>query len=423
MESSSLSLDERIIQSLYDGYKNDVLFFQMGWKDSDGNEYGSSPVWAIAEDAHHATSLYNSMKATGTVMGLQSSVATAVFAEQTTPRVSLGPAEPIGSSATADATSSSTTSAPSNNVSSNPGHRSKSPLSTGAVVGIAIGGLAFLILVSAFSGWLCLRHRRRTRDAYEARDHDAQAMQDMLAGEAAARAKTQEPDTPCSEDARSLGGAPGMVGPGGGGSGASVSVVAAGGTALRGADGSVSSSRRGSAAYSSLRGPVAGVSPTRSSLPGSPLHERSSSAGPPSRRSSVQQQERNLGLHGDQPDQLQEPLFAGGRTVSHNNSTSNLSNVMNVDDDDDFDPPSAVSQDSVEGYASPPDSRTGTPHLGPTRLGRRSETPGGVSISDQYAFLVEDSMTEDEIRRLEEEERALDEAIEQHRTDSRTAAR
>lgn len=62
-------------------------------------------------------------------------------------------------------------------------------------------------------------------------------------------------------------------------------------------------------------------------------------------------------------------------------------------------------------------SRAGTPHLGPTRLAR-SDTPGGVSISD---YLQEDGMTEDEIKRLEEEERALDEAIEQARADSRAA--
>lgn len=64
-------------------------------------------------------------------------------------------------------------------------------------------------------------------------------------------------------------------------------------------------------------------------------------------------------------------------------------------------------------------SRAGTPHMGPTRL-VRSDTPGGVSISD---YLQEDGMTEDEIKRLEEEERALDEAIEQARADSRARAR
>lgn len=62
-------------------------------------------------------------------------------------------------------------------------------------------------------------------------------------------------------------------------------------------------------------------------------------------------------------------------------------------------------------------SRAGTPHMGPARL-VRSDTPGGVSISD---YLQEDGMTEEEIKRLEEEERALDEAIEQARADSRAA--
>lgn len=49
----------------------------------------------------------------------------------------------------------------------------------------------------------------------------------------------------------------------------------------------------------------------------------------------------------------------------------------------------------------------------------RADTPGGKSISD---YLHEDGMTVDEIRRLEEEERIIDEAIEQAgRTNSRTA--
>lgn len=47
----------------------------------------------------------------------------------------------------------------------------------------------------------------------------------------------------------------------------------------------------------------------------------------------------------------------------------------------------------------------------------RSNTPSG--IAQQYAHLVEEGMTEDEIRRLEAEERALDEAIEQAGTGGR----
>lgn len=43
----------------------------------------------------------------------------------------------------------------------------------------------------------------------------------------------------------------------------------------------------------------------------------------------------------------------------------------------------------------------------------RSNTPSG--IAQQYAHLVEEGMTEDEIRRLEEEERALDAAIAERR--------
>ncbi|TDZ30520.1 hypothetical protein C8035_v002802 [Colletotrichum spinosum] len=46
-----------------------------------------------------------------------------------------------------------------------------------------------------------------------------------------------------------------------------------------------------------------------------------------------------------------------------------------------------------------------------THTGPRSSTP---NINSNVSHLIEDGMTEDEIRRLEEEERALDAAIEQH---------
>ncbi|KAM0330015.1 hypothetical protein ACHAQA_004184 [Verticillium albo-atrum] len=48
----------------------------------------------------------------------------------------------------------------------------------------------------------------------------------------------------------------------------------------------------------------------------------------------------------------------------------------------------------------------------PTRSGARSATPQGVNSN--VSHLIEDGMTEDEIRRLEDEERQLDAAIERH---------
>lgn len=57
-----------------------------------------------------------------------------------------------------------------------------------------------------------------------------------------------------------------------------------------------------------------------------------------------------------------------------------------------------------------------SPEMRPAGFARaRSTTPSG--ISGRYAHLVEDGMTDEEIRRLEEEERALDEAIEQSNTE------
>lgn len=78
--------------------------------------------------------------------------------------------------------------------------------------------------------------------------------------------------------------------------------------------------------------------------------------------------------------------------------------------------PAALQQQQEEQQPVSPDSARGvcpgsTPRARGDALGRRSTTPSG--ISGRYAHLVEEGMTDDEIRRLEEEERALDEAIEE----------
>ncbi|KAG7118971.1 hypothetical protein HYQ45_015389 [Verticillium longisporum] len=62
--------------------------------------------------------------------------------------------------------------------------------------------------------------------------------------------------------------------------------------------------------------------------------------------------------------------------------------------------------------ASTPHSDSQQPQHESTRPGARSATPQGVNSN--VSHLIEDGMTEDEIRRLEDEERQLDAAIEQH---------
>ncbi|PSR97496.1 hypothetical protein BD289DRAFT_90114 [Coniella lustricola] len=349
-----------------------------------------------------------------------SSVTTAAVAIQTMPSilgfdVSDSPSLPSSSSAsstdspTAQSTGAVTT-AESNN--------SKSGLSTGAIIGIAVGSAVFLIL-TALAAVFCRRHRRQQSNAKASRS-DVQVMQDMLA-EKTARS-TVDVDTSYSEDARShrpLYRGLGMSGVNH--SSASMSLAGEGpvGRTTR----SVSSIRRDSAAYTSLRNPPpigtavsiengAGESPTTAT------HPESSTSGSPIGCSSTHQDRKfNPFPEAASSEHQEQHHYARGRTVSQKNSMSNLSNVLQVDHD--LEPPSAVSGDILFEGHSIPGSAAGTPQLGPARFNVRSETPGGVSISEQYAHLVEDGMTEDEIRRLEEEERALDEAIEQHRAESR----
>ncbi|KAF3762490.1 hypothetical protein M406DRAFT_107916 [Cryphonectria parasitica EP155] len=434
-DTSSLTLNGTLIEKLVSDY-DVALFFQVGWKDSSGaDDYGFSPYWAIAENQDEANSLFNNWMSASTSLVITS--ATAALPQQTTafiPVSTSGAPTPTVSgegtsspSATAVMSSSPTSTLPPNadndssSNSSDGGHHYGS-LSIGAIVGIAIGGAVFLILIFAIAAWLCLRARRRQRDGVMVvRRGEAQ---DMLAEkDTHSTTMMMEPDTPYSEDARShrlldRGGA-GMSRLNGSSASMSITGEAAGARAA-GRGRSLSSTRRGSAAYSSLRGPVPPIGTTASmggSAAGgdSPTHTHpgssSSPVGSPIGRSSTQQERAAASF---------------GRTMSHKNSASNLSNVINADHNArDLEPPSAISADSVHenlgGGGSAPGSRTGTPQFGPTRFGGRSDTPGGVSISDQYAHLVEDGMTEDEIRRLEEEERALDEAIEQHRTESRAA--
>ncbi|CAN8098909.1 unnamed protein product [Discula destructiva] len=377
-QTGSLTLDYNTFQNISNVMENhlqaddQVLFFQLGWQEGSVVEYSFSPVWAIAKDDTAATSIYQSMKAKGTDVALSVSQA-AKSAPMTMPLVPVTALSATSTStpSTSSAEGASTTASAGASSSQAEASHAKmyGPLSTGALIGVIVGGVAALVLILTLA-ILCVRRRRRNSRKHG--DH-ARDTQDLMA-EKEARAAGTAPDTPHSEESsqrlnRGLGLSglddDGVMGaPRGGGGG--------------------EASRRGSAVYSSLRNVTTvgtgaggtsalGVSPTNT-------HPTSSSSSSVSSSSSIS-------LHDPYADRVHNP--AGNPVSPVHDAEAEHSPLT---------PPGVLDDEA----------RTATPALGPPRLAR-SDTPGGMSFSD---YLHEDGMTEEEIRRLEEEERALDEAIE-----------
>lgn len=436
----SLTLDQSILTVLDTEDLGKILFFQIGWKDSTGSDrYGTSPPWAIAEDVGAANELYNSMLASSITLAAVST-ATAMYAAGTSPPVDV-PVPVTTSAATGTSTPTTTTSSA---AALKSGHHLA--LSVGAIVGIVIGGLAVLVLASLLIGCACIRRRRRGNTPVEGESsREVQTMQDLMADKERRAGFTENTtDTPCSEGDSQIGLqrplARGLGMSGLNGSGIDMSTGAGTGSIHSGSH--FSDTRRGSAAYSSLRGITAvgtavttasgagagaGDSPTHTH-PSSTisLHERSSMMDSPAHRVSSQQ-DRAFSPYRDQPTTT---TTTGGADPDPDpdpdsdptTASDTVSNPNKPGDEHPAAAPSLPPPASIHDHAASNSggggSRAGTPQLGPARY-VRSATPGGVSISEQYAHLVEEGMSDDEIRRLEEEERVLDEAIEQARTDSR----
>lgn len=194
---------------------------------------------------------------------------------------------------------------------------------------------------------------------------------------------------------------------------------------------------RDSALYSSLGGaansahgtPVIGpgafasgnsMPPAQTHTPTMSAHDRSSAMGSPVPRASSQL-DRSLSPYRDgagQHDYGQHHHVVDGADLvqqEHSNdstarSPSSLYSSNPLDELQPISPESAREQGGAAGGSGGGASSQPAGHGRPT-------TPSG--ISGQYAHLVEEGMTEDEIRRLEEEERVLDEAIEQAGTAGR----
>lgn len=380
------------------------------------------------------------MAAAGTPMIVGTS-ANAVFPPATTANVDPS-ATSSGTSASGSLSTPTTTATPPSSGSSakdSSAHR----LSTGEIVGIAIGSSAALVLVVLALACVCLRRRRRRvqaghsrgidaadRQPHHLRDRDVHIMQDLMMADKERRAglagDDQPLDTPYSEEPEELARSGGPVA-------RELSGLRSGESSeldLRLDDPADEwrQRRRGSGAYSSLRGGTPVVGSVASGSPTSAAHAKPSD--------SAEQHERASKMTGSpvprtsslaasvQPSPQQDRAFKPYR----DRGTGAELGGEEVDRDAERSTTASVDEDGNELHrgAHGRASGTTTPQLdGPSTSTSflRAETPV-TAISERYAHLVEEGMTEEELRRLEEEERALDEAIEERaRSDSRATER
>ncbi|KAI7776677.1 hypothetical protein LA080_004708 [Diaporthe eres] len=305
----------------------------------------------------------------------------------------------------------------------NSGSKSRG-LTTGAIVGIVVGCVGGVIFVSVVAGCLCFRRRRIAGDERGG----SRGVQDIVA-EKEARASIldkDQPDTPYSEQnsQRPLHRGLGLAGR----SQRSRSVRTESLHTVTGGN------DRNSAMYSSLGGaassahgtPVIGSgafagghsSPrAQTHTPPMSIHDRSSAMGSPVPRASSQL-DRSLSPYRDNAGQLDyvqhhHHVVDGADLVQQQHSNDSTARSPSslysnpLDELQPISPESAHENNGAAGAGGP--GGVGGASSQPPGHGR-SNTPSG--IAQQYAHLVEEGMTTDEIRRLEEEERALDEAIE-----------
>ncbi|KAJ0121268.1 hypothetical protein J7T55_008431 [Diaporthe amygdali] len=427
-EHGTINLGPEMAQKLQ-GHLGEMLYFRLDWQPSDGRGKQSSwsQTWAVASDDTEA----------GVVFSSYSSLMTAGGSVYHSP----GPAStttPVATSATsASAASGLATSA----AASQKTGRKQNGLTTGAIVGIVVGCVGGLILVSVVAGCFCFRRRRNI----DADGGGSRGVQDIIAEKEAHASilDRDQPDTPYSEQNSQNPLNRGVGMPGRNESGIDLSI----GQAISGEGcGSIRSESvytgngghdRNSAVYSSLGGaansvhgtPVIGSAALASGNSNSPtqnlpssvsIQDRSSAMGSPVPRSSLQQ-DRSFSPYTDraaQHDYSQHHHVVDGADLVQqehsNDSTARSPSSLYSNPLEELQPISPESARENDGAAAAAAVAAGASQ---PRGHARSTTPSG--ISGQYAHLVEEGMTDDEIRRLEEEERVLDEAIEQAGTGGR----
>lgn len=412
-----------------------ALFFRVDWQLAGGKrdieKYSSySQEWAIVENLDDAGNVFSSNSLQMTAG------ASAAYPPNAAPTIITSASTSAGSSGTTASTTSVTTTPSAAAATGNSDTKSRA-LTTGAIVGIVVGCVGGVILVSVVAGCLCFRRRRNAG----VERGGSRGVQDIVAEKEAHASilDKDQPDTPYSEQnsQHPLHRGLGLAGRNESGVDLAIGQAISGERSRSVRTESLhtvtAGNDRNSGMYSSLGGaansahgtPVMGSgafggghsSPrAQAHTPTMSAHDRSSAMGSPVPRSSSQL-DRSLSPYRDNAGQLEyvqhhRHVVDGADLVQQehsNDSTARSPSSLYSNPLDELQPISPESAHESSGAAGAGGTGGGGGGGASGQAGR-SNTPSG--IAQQYAHLVEEGMTDAEIRRLEEEERALDEAIE-----------